>query len=217
MVCQAWAIQGYGTPWPVYLVYILKIFFYIWVWSFFCSFTEGLGDLSNFKAWYFEPFAFQKAVLWSMVFEELGARLRKRPADRPLQAAVWRRALLRAGRARPRCLSSRGIPDLRRLQAHAASTWHALRSAHRLPVPRPGRARAFGRAHRADARSCFRSSGLTDKAIFLSARAEHYYTALVCLHVPRRLARRLRSGSGSASGCGRRLRSSITTSLRSWP
>ena len=26
MVCQSWALQGYGTPWPIYLVYILKIF-----------------------------------------------------------------------------------------------------------------------------------------------------------------------------------------------
>ena len=37
MVCQSWALQGYGTPWPIYIVYILKIVFYVWVWSFFCS------------------------------------------------------------------------------------------------------------------------------------------------------------------------------------
>ena len=35
MVCQSWALQGYGTPWPVYVVYLLKIGFYVWVWRFF--------------------------------------------------------------------------------------------------------------------------------------------------------------------------------------
>ena len=49
MVCQSWALQGYGTPTPIYVVYILKIFFYIWVWSLFCSFTPGLGELGSLK------------------------------------------------------------------------------------------------------------------------------------------------------------------------
>ncbi|MBW1876032.1 MAG: DUF3556 domain-containing protein, partial [Deltaproteobacteria bacterium] len=39
MVCQSWALQGYGTPWPIYIVYVLKVVFYVWIWSFFCSFT----------------------------------------------------------------------------------------------------------------------------------------------------------------------------------
>ena len=72
MVCQSWALQGYGTPWPIYIVYILKIVFYVWMWTLFCSFTPGLGELSNFGSWYYEPIAFQKAVLWSMAFEGLG-------------------------------------------------------------------------------------------------------------------------------------------------
>ena len=49
MVCQAWALQGYGTPSPIYIVYLLKIALYVWIWSLFCGFTPGLGDLGSFR------------------------------------------------------------------------------------------------------------------------------------------------------------------------
>jgi hypothetical protein len=41
MVCNSWAMQGYGTPLGVYLVYALKIAGYIAGWFFFCSFYGG--------------------------------------------------------------------------------------------------------------------------------------------------------------------------------
>ena len=72
MVCQSWALQGYGTPTAIYIVYLLKIGFYIWVWSLFCSFTPGMGDLRSFGSWWAAPIAFQKAILWSIAFEGLG-------------------------------------------------------------------------------------------------------------------------------------------------
>src|SRR5262245_58349096 len=72
MVCQAWAVQGYGTPWPIYGVYLLKIALYVGAWCFFCSFTPGLGDPRSLGSWAFAPEAFQKAVLWSIAFESLG-------------------------------------------------------------------------------------------------------------------------------------------------
>ena len=177
MVCQAWAIQGYGTPWPVYLVYILKIFFYIWVWSFFCSFTEGLGDLSNFKAWYFEPIAFQKAVLWSMAFEGLGLGCGSGPLTGrykpPIGGALY---FVRPGTTKVPFFP--GLPvfggykrtflDVALYVAHMGFLFRALVAPELttdliaptlvlLPI-----------------------LGLTDKTLFLSARAEHYYTALVC-------------------------------------
>ena len=72
MVCQSWALQGYGTPSVIYLLYALKIALYIGAWVFFCSFTPGLGDVSAFTSWYAAPEAFQKAILWSIAFEGLG-------------------------------------------------------------------------------------------------------------------------------------------------
>jgi hypothetical protein len=73
LVCQAWALQGYGAPIPVYAVYVVKILLiYIGGWAFFCSFTPGLGNVLSISSWWFEPVAFQKALLWSMAYEGLG-------------------------------------------------------------------------------------------------------------------------------------------------
>jgi len=72
MACRAWALQGYGTPLPVYAVYAIKVVFYVGGWWFFCSFTPGMGGLASIGSWWLEPIAFQKAILWSMLFEGLG-------------------------------------------------------------------------------------------------------------------------------------------------
>jgi hypothetical protein len=61
MVCEAWALQGYGTPLAIYLVHALKVVFYIGVWRLFCGNIPWLSTL-----------AFQKAILWSLLFEGLG-------------------------------------------------------------------------------------------------------------------------------------------------
>ncbi len=72
LVCQSWALQGYGTPLGAYALHVVKVLFYIGAWIFFCGFTPGLGSLSSFGQWWLEPVAFQKAILWSMLFEGLG-------------------------------------------------------------------------------------------------------------------------------------------------
>src|SRR5689334_6805544 len=72
MVCEAWALQGYGTPPGVYVVYAVKVAFYVGMWIVFCGFTPGLGGISSIADWWLSPIAFQKAILWSMLFEGLG-------------------------------------------------------------------------------------------------------------------------------------------------
>jgi hypothetical protein len=72
MVCQAWALQGYGTPIGVYVIYAAKVGFYVGMWIFFCRFTPGLGGIASIDQWWLAPVAFQKAILWSMLFEGLG-------------------------------------------------------------------------------------------------------------------------------------------------
>lgn len=72
LVCEAWATQGYGTPPLVYGAYLLKALAYVGGWLFFCTFTPGLGELSTISTWWLEPVAFEKAILFSMLFEGLG-------------------------------------------------------------------------------------------------------------------------------------------------
>ena len=177
MVCQSWALQGYGTPSPIYIVYILKIALYVWLWSVFCSFTPGLGDLGSFSAWYYEPIAFQKAVLWSMAFEGLGLGCGSGPLTGryrpPVGGALY---FLRPGTTKVSLFpgipvfggSKRTVLDVLLYAAHIFFLFRALVAPELstdlllptivlLPL-----------------------LGLTDKTIFLASRAEHYYTALVC-------------------------------------
>jgi hypothetical protein len=72
LVCEAWAMQGYGTPLAIYLVYALKMALYVGGWMFFCGFTPGQGTFGDFASWSMQPIAFIKAILWSMLFEGLG-------------------------------------------------------------------------------------------------------------------------------------------------
>lgn len=181
MVCQSWALQGYGTPWPIYIVYILKIGFYIWVWSFFCSFTEGLGDLRSFKAWYFEPIAFQKAVLWSMAFEGLGLGCGSGPLtgryNPPFGGALY---FCRPGTTKvPFFPGAPIIGGYRRTVLDVA-----LYVAHMFFLFRALVAPELSVELIAPTIILLPVLGLTDKTIFLASRAEHYYTALVCFLFP---------------------------------
>ena len=72
MVCEAWAMQGYGAPTGVLALYALKVAAYIGGWIAFCSFSPTLGGVGSIAAWWLEPMAFQKAIVFSMLFEVLG-------------------------------------------------------------------------------------------------------------------------------------------------
>ena len=72
MVCEAWALQVYGTPPAVHVVYLVKILLYVGGWIAWCGTTPGLGSLATIDRWWLEPIAFQKAILWSALFEGLG-------------------------------------------------------------------------------------------------------------------------------------------------
>jgi hypothetical protein len=72
LVCEVWAMRGYGAPLAIYGVYAAKLAFYIWAWTFFCGFSPSLGRLDSIRTWWLHPLAFEKAILWSALFEGLG-------------------------------------------------------------------------------------------------------------------------------------------------
>jgi hypothetical protein len=177
MVCQSWALQGYGTPWPIYIVYLLKIGFYVWAWSFFCSFTAGLGQLGSFSTWFYEPIAFQKAVLWSMAFEGLGLGCGSGPLTGrykpPVGGALY---FCTPGTIKAPLFpglplfgrDERSLLDVLLYLAHMGFLFRAL-VAPELTVELI-----------APTLVLLPLLGITDKTIFLASRSEHYYTALVC-------------------------------------
>jgi Transmembrane protein of unknown function (DUF3556) len=70
---QDWALNGFGTPYFVYLLYVVKLILYagggLLVIS---ATTSGLGGLGNLGSWWTEPIVFEKAVIWTMLWEVLG-------------------------------------------------------------------------------------------------------------------------------------------------
>ncbi len=73
VLAQDWALNGFGTPYFVYLLYVVKLIVYagggLLVIS---ATTPGLGGLGDLGSWWTEPIVFQKAVIWTMLWEVLG-------------------------------------------------------------------------------------------------------------------------------------------------
>ena len=176
MVCQAWAVQGYGSPPGVYIVYALKVALYIYGWIFFCSFSPELGGMAGIAEWWLHPVAFQKAILWSMLFEVLGLGCGSGPLTGRYFPPVggflyW----LRPGTTKLTLL--RGVPLLggnrRNLLDVAAYAGLLILLSLSLIHARPGFQEFVPII------ALLALIGLMDKTIFLAARAEHYWVTLI--------------------------------------
>jgi hypothetical protein len=181
LVCQAWAMQGYGTPAPVYAVYVLKIALYVGLWFLFCSLSSGLGGPASVASWWFQPEALKKAVLWSMAFEGLGLGCGSGPLTGryfpPIGGVLY---FVRPGTTKMPLVP--GLPivggrrrtflDVGLYLLHYAFLFRALAAPEVTPelvLPTV---------------ILLPILGLTDKTLFLVARGEHYYTAAVCMLFP---------------------------------
>jgi Transmembrane protein of unknown function (DUF3556) len=66
------AENGFGTPLIMHVMYGVKIALYILgAWLFAWS-TKGIDGFTNVAAWWTEPIVFEKAVLYTMLFEVVG-------------------------------------------------------------------------------------------------------------------------------------------------
>ena len=72
-LAQDWAINGFGTPTAVYLLYIFKlVVFSLGAGLTISATTPGLGALGEFGDWWTEPIVFQKLAVWTLLWEILG-------------------------------------------------------------------------------------------------------------------------------------------------
>lgn len=176
MVCQSWALQGYGTPSAIYIVYLLKVAFYVWVWSLFCSFSPSIDGLRSIGAWWMEPVAFQKAILWSIAFEGLGLGCGSGPLTGryfpPIGGVLY---FLRPGTTKMPFFAKLPV-----LGGHRRSWLDvALYVAHYGFLVRALVAPELTVELLIPTVILLPVLGLADKTIFLASRGEHYYSALV--------------------------------------
>ena len=176
LACGAWALQGYGTPLPVYALYGVKLLLYAWGWLFFCGFTPGMGGLRSIASWWLLPVAFQKAILWSMLFEILGLGCGSGPLTGrylpPLGGFLY---FLRPGTTK--------LPLFPRLPilGGVRRSWLdvLLYAAVLVLLVRVLIAPAIGAGHLIPIAALIAVLSIADKTLFLVARGEHYWTTLM--------------------------------------
>jgi Transmembrane protein of unknown function (DUF3556) len=72
-LAQDWAINGFGTPTAVYLLYLVKlVVFSVGAALAIAATTPGLGGLGEFGDWWAQPIVFQKLVAWTLLWEVIG-------------------------------------------------------------------------------------------------------------------------------------------------
>jgi Transmembrane protein of unknown function (DUF3556) len=181
-MCETWAMQGFGAPGIAYAFYAVKLLLYVGGFLAFATATKGLS-LSNIGSWWFAPIAFEKAVLWTLLFEVLGFGCGSGPLTGryipPITAFThW----LRPGTTRlppfPKLPMTKGsrrsIIDALLFAAVVALVVRALLAngplMHRgmvLPIV-----------------IVMVMLGLRDKTVFLAARSEHYLIATLVFVFP---------------------------------
>jgi hypothetical protein len=176
MMCQTWAMQGFGAPPAIYLFYVVKIGLYVGGWLVFAALTPALGGPSTIGTWWAEPVAFQKAVLWTLLFEGLGFGC----ASGPLTARYWPPIsaflyFLRPGTTR--------LPPFRWTpftKGHLRS-WVdvALFVVHLVVTVRALLAPELTTGVLLPVVLVLPLLGLRDKTVFLASRAEHYWVTVV--------------------------------------
>jgi hypothetical protein len=71
-LAKDWALNGFGTPDVIYLVYLVKIAIYIGAGLLIISATSNVGGITDIGDWWTEPITYQKFVVWTLLWEVLG-------------------------------------------------------------------------------------------------------------------------------------------------
>ncbi|MHB8417332.1 MAG: DUF3556 domain-containing protein [Myxococcales bacterium] len=170
-VCEAWALQGYGTPVAIFGAYALKIALYVSGWLLFCGRSPALAG--PIGSWWLAPIAFQKAIVWSLLFEVLGLGCGSGPLTGryfpPLGGFLY---FLRPGTTKLPLFARLGH---RRTWLDVALYAALLLTAlHALLAPAPSRVDLVTLA------ALLPLLGVLDRTLFLAARAEHYWAMVAC-------------------------------------
>jgi hypothetical protein len=173
MVCEAWAVQGYGSPPGALVFHALKVAVYIAGWVLFCSTSPGMDSIANIATWSMTSTAFIKALLWSMLFEGMGFGCGSGPlTGRYLPPIVAFTHFLRPGTTK--------LPLIKALPHRRSMIDVALYFALIVLLVRALVAPAPGQSELVPIVVLIPLLGVLDKTIFLILRSEHLWTMLVC-------------------------------------
>ena len=181
LVCRTWASQVNPTPAIVLLMYWAKyLLLFVGGWAFFVFLSAGTPGFASPGGWAFTAVAFQKAILWAIFYEMAGFGCGSGPMNARFSPPIGGFLhFLRPGTTKLPLLP--GLPVLGGIRR----TWldAALYAANQLFLLRALLAPEVTPELLLPSLVLIPLLGVTDKTLFLAARAEHYYVALVCLTV----------------------------------
>jgi hypothetical protein len=194
-MCQHWAEHGLGIPWGVYVLYGVKIVAYVAGGFAIIVATPGIGSLDDIASWWTAPVVFEKAVIWSLLFEVLGLgcgfgplTLRFLP---PMGGALhWlRRGTLRLPPWPDKVPFTRGTQrNLVDVILYAAlllgAIWPLCSAPTKVDIGLVSTVTVLEPLHLLPLAVLVPLVGLRDKTIFLAARSEHYWIALLAFLMP---------------------------------
>ncbi|MDP7720980.1 DUF3556 domain-containing protein [Mycobacterium sp. TY814] len=195
VVTRHWAENGFGTPYAVYLLYLIKIGLYVAVPAAIISLTPGLGGLSHIAQWWTQPIVYQKVVVFTLLFEVLGLGCGSGPLTGRFMPPIggvlyWLRPKTIRLPAWPDKVpltrgDSRGIVDVALYAIVLASAvWALISPGHGGPVTGTGDVGLIDPVLVIPTIVALALLGLRDKTIFLAARGEHYWLKLFVFFFP---------------------------------
>jgi hypothetical protein len=185
-----WALNGFGTPEAIYLLYLVKLVVFTGGAIVVIASTPGVGAIGDFSTWWTEPIAYQKFVVWTLLWEILGLGCGSMPLTFRFLPPVggflyW----LRPGTMRlppwPRVIPL--TSGTRRSIVDVALYLAVMCAAIALLLTGEAQGAAFDTLPTSGIwvlLGCLAALGLRDKAPFLAARPEHYAVMLIVFLFP---------------------------------
>lgn len=195
VVTRHWAENGFGTPYAVYLLYLLKIGLYVAAPAAIISLTPGLGGLGHIADWWTQPIVYQKVIIFTLLFEVLGLGCGSGPLTGrflpPIGGVLyWLRPNTIRLPAWPDKVpftrgDSRSIIDVALYAIVLGSAvWALLSPGHGGPVTGAGDVGLIDPVLVIPTIVALALLGLRDKTVFLAARGEHYWLKLFVFFFP---------------------------------
>ncbi|HWF27440.1 MAG TPA: DUF3556 domain-containing protein [Mycobacterium sp.] len=190
-----WVEHGFGTPYAVYLLYLIKIALYVAAPAAIISRTPGLGGLSHIGEWWTQPIVYQKVVIFTLLFEVLGLGCGSGPLTGRFMPPIggflyWLRPNTIRLPAWPGKVpftsgDTRTIVDVALYAVVlAGGVWALLSPGRGGPVTATGDVGLVDPVLVAPTIVALALLGLRDKTIFLAARGEHYWLKLIVFFFP---------------------------------
>ncbi|MCQ4359721.1 DUF3556 domain-containing protein [Mycobacterium gordonae] len=195
VVTRHWAENGFGTPYAVYLLYLLKIGLYVAAPAAIISLTRGLGGLGHIADWWTQPIVYQKVIIFTLLFEVLGLGCGSGPLTGRFMPPIggvlyWLRPNTIRLPAWPDKVpftrgDSRSIIDVALYAIVLGSAvWALLSPGHGGPVTGAGDVGLIDPVLVIPTIVALALLGLRDKTVFLAARGEHYWLKLFVFFFP---------------------------------